>query len=114
MKHPRNPLLHARDAAIAKLPAWTNVVRGSLARYYLTCGKKSCRCHLSKGNRHGPYWYVSVPIGKGRNKSYLLAPSQVSDAKASTAAYKKLWEGLCRISNLNLALLRAGAWRSSR
>jgi len=106
-------LLQTRALAIAGLPAWAEVIRGSLVRYYLTCGKKSCRCHRSRDNRHGPYWYVSVPAGKGRNKSYLVAHAQVADAKRGTAAYKKLWKELCRISDANLALLRAGAWRSN-
>jgi len=42
---------------------------------------------------------------KGRQKRYLLPASEVSRAKRGIAAYKKLWESLCRISEINLALL---------
>lgn len=106
-------LLRDRDAALGSMPAWTEIIRGSLTRYYLACGKASCRCHRSKSDRHGPYWYVSVPMGKGRNKSHLLAAAQVPAAQRATVAYQKLWKELCSISDLNLALLRAGAWRPS-
>jgi hypothetical protein len=106
-----NRLSRARNAALGGMPAWTEIIRGSLTRYYLTCGKASCRCHRSKSDRHGPYWYLSVPTGKGRNKSYLLAAEQVPVVRQATAAYRRLWKALCHISNLNLALLRAGSWR---
>lgn len=106
-------LLRARDAALGNMPAWTEIIRGSLTRYYLTCGKTSCRCHRSKSDRHGPYWYVSVPAGKGRNKSYLLGTAHVPSAQKATVAYQRLWKALCLISDLNLALLRAGEWRSN-
>lgn len=105
-------LSRTRNAALSKLPGWTEIIRGSLTRYYLTCGKASCRCHRSKSERHGPYWYVSVPAGKGRNKSYLLRAEQVPLARQATAAYQRLWKALCLISDLNLALLRAGVWRN--
>lgn len=106
-------LTRARIAAVGRMPRWAEIIRGSIRRSHLTCGKPLCRCHQSPQKRHGPYWYVSVPVGKGRNKSYLLTAAQVPAFKKARAAYQKLWKELCVIGDLNLALLRAGAWRLS-
>ena len=105
-------LTRSRAAAVCRMPRWTEVIRGSIRQSNLTCGKPLCRCHQSPKKRHGPYWYVTVPLGNGRNKSYLLTAAQVPAIKKAKAAYEKLWKELCVIADLNLALLRAGAWRS--
>lgn len=88
------------------VPPLADVIRGTLLRYYLTCGNPDCRCRRNKRNRHGPYWYVAVSYGKGRQRRYLLPANSVARAKRQIAAYARLWEGLCRISELNLDLLR--------
>lgn len=37
-------------------------IPGSIQTMYLRCGKKNCRCHKAKDQRHGPYylWYRRV------------------------------------------------------
>lgn len=104
-------LLALRDHRAARIPPWSAIIRGSLMRYLLTCGNKACRCHKARQYRHGPYWYVSTPRGAGRNRLVLIAAAQAPAARGGIAAYKKLWKSLCRISDFNLALLKAGAWR---
>ena len=99
-------LLTARTKEVAKAPPLVDVIRGTLLRYYLTCGNPDCRCHRSRRRRHGPYWYVGVSYAKGRQRRYLLPTSQVPQAKQGIAAYKKLWEKLCRISEFNLEILK--------
>ena len=99
-------LTASRDREAAKGPPLVEVVRGTLLRCYLTCGNPGCRCHRTPGHRHGPYWYVAVSYAKGRQRRYLLPASQVPRAKRAIAAYRKLWETLCRVSELNLALLK--------
>ena len=94
----------AREAA--KAPRLADVIRGTLLRYTLTCGNPGCRCRRDKRNRHGPYWYVAVSYGKGRQRRYLLPAAHVERARKGIAAYEKLWASLCRISELNLELLR--------
>ena len=89
-------------------PPLQEVIRGTLLRYRLTCGNPRCRCRRHPRYRHGPYWYVAVSYPKGRQKRYLLPATEVARAKRGIAAYKKLWEGLCRISEINLALLKGG------
>ena len=107
MKQP----FRARNRELAKLPPLSAIVRGTLIRYHLTCGNRKCRCHREKRYRHGPYWYVTVSYGKGKRKRYLLPAQQVAKARQAIAAYDRLWRGLCRISEINLALLKAGARR---
>jgi len=99
-------LLQTRDREAAKAPSLAEVIRGTLIRYYLTCGNPGCRCRRSREQRHGPYWYVAASYGGGRQRRYLLATRQVARARRGIAAYKRLWASLCRISELNLALLR--------
>jgi hypothetical protein len=94
------------DREVAKSPPLADVIRGTLQRCYLTCGNSGCRCHRATRNRHGPYWYVAVSYAKGRQRRYLLPVSQVPRAKRGIAAYRRLWERLCRVSELNLALLK--------
>jgi hypothetical protein len=37
-------------------------IPGSIQTMYLRCGKKNCRCHQVKDQRHGPYylWYRRI------------------------------------------------------
>lgn len=106
---PRAPrLASTRSQKIERLPPWEKIIRGSLVRRYLTCGNKGCRCHRSKKKRHGPYWYVGVSYKRGQQKMYLIPAEQAAQAKRGVAAYHRLWKGLCRISEINLALLKAG------
>ena len=96
-----------RDRLIAKLPPWSQLIRGSLVHYYLTCGNPGCRCHRAKRNRHCPYWYVTVSYAAGRQKRYLIPPQKLPMARQGIAAYHRMWKGLDRISELNLALLKS-------
>lgn len=82
------------------------VIRGTLLRYLLTCGKPQCRCHRSARDRHGPYWYVAVSYAGGRQRRYLIPRAHVARARRGIAAYRRLWAGLCRISEINLELFR--------
>ena len=105
----RRRLKQARSRLVAGLPRWNDMIRGTLMRYLLTCGRKNCRCHRSKKDRHGPYWYVAVAYGKGRRqKMILVSPEQRRKAAEGIRAYKALWKKLCRISEINLNLLRRG------
>ena len=100
-------LLISRDREIAKVPPWSRVVRGTLVRYHLTCGKRSCRCHRAKRYRHGPYWYLAVST-QGKKRMALIPSKQVPQIKKGISAYAQLWKRLCRISEINVALLKGG------
>lgn len=99
-------LLEARRREAAKVPPLVEVIRGTLLRYLLRCGKARCRCRRSEIHRHGPYWYVAVSYARGRQRRYLIPAQRVAQAKRGIAAYKRLWAALCRVSELNLELLK--------
>jgi hypothetical protein len=55
-------LLSLRRQETGKLPPWDTIIRGTLLRYRLTCGKPTCRCHRSKQYRHVPYVNSFPPV----------------------------------------------------
>lgn len=96
----------AQKALIKRMPAWEKIIRGSLKKYYLTCGNKGCRCHQSEENKHGPYWYLNVGWAKGKQKMYLIQKNKVNEIKQGTKAYQELWNKLCQVSELNIKIIR--------
>ncbi len=99
-------LKQKRQEIIKQLPAWDGVIRGTLRQYFLTCGKAGCRCQRSKRFRHGPYWYVAVSGRKGKNKMRMFSAKQLPPIRQGIAAYERLWEGLCEISEINMELIK--------
>jgi hypothetical protein len=102
----RSKLINSRMLEIARLPAWYGIIRGTLMRYYRTCGNKGCHCYQSKSRRHGPYWYLSITWQGGKQKLYAIKPEKVAEVRKGIAAYKRLWKSVYRIAELNLALLK--------
>ena len=86
-----------RDDLIAKLPGLTDVLRGSLMKYY----HQGCRCH-PKGS-YGPYWYLSVKMN-GKTKMRKLQDHQVPAVREAIANYKRWWKTCLRIFELNTLL----------
>jgi len=50
------------------------MVSGGLVERFIVCGKAGCRCHT--GERHGPYYYRSVPTARGPRLEYVGKPGQ--------------------------------------
>jgi hypothetical protein len=94
------------EKEIRMMPDWRRIIRGTLMKYYWTCGNKGCHCYRSKKERHGPYWYIVVNFGIGKQKMYLIGKEQIKETREGIKAYKELWESLCRISSMNIELLR--------
>ncbi len=89
---------------IRNLPKWEEIVRGTLMKYYLTCGNKGCRCY--RGEKHGPYWYIAVNFGRRKQKLYKLNKDEVKKAREGIKKYDRLWKELCRIGEINIELMR--------
>lgn len=100
-------LRRSQAMEIARLPAWPEIIRGTLRPYQIPCGRQNCRCRRSKRHHHGPYWYVSISH-EGKTKMVLIPVSQRMRVKRGIAAYHKLWKQLCRISEINLMLVKGG------
>lgn len=92
----------ARAAAIRNLPPWEQIIRGTLIQYRRTCGNRGCHCYRGSRYRHGPYWYLAVSWGRGRQKLYAIPKQLVPEVRRGVAAYKRLWVEAYRIAEINL------------
>jgi len=100
-------LIIARNKVIARMPPWAHLIRGSLMKYHTKCGNRRCRCQASKKYRHGPYNYLVVHKGKGKQRLYLIPPDKLQAVKKGKNAYDVLWDGIVKIAGINLLLLKA-------
>jgi len=95
-----------RQKLINKAPSLKRVIRGTLRKAYSPCGKKNCKC--KKGYLHGPYYYLAVRT-EGKTKMYYLPNNLLKEkVKEGVTQYNKLWKFLCKISEMNIKLLRQG------
>jgi hypothetical protein len=96
-------LKEMRERLIKETPSLKEVIRGSLRKNYLTCGNPRCRCRKEGG--HGPYWYLQVKT-KGKNKMYYLPDEKAKEEiEQGITQYNKLWDILCKTSEINIRLL---------
>ena len=72
MKNRKEQLEKEKKKLLVGLPDCGEIIRGTLMKYYLTCGTKSCHCHSKESRNHGPYWYIAVSYGK-KKKQKLFA-----------------------------------------
>lgn len=97
-------LKRKRDELTKSMPPWKEIIRGTVCKYYLPCGKVGCRCRKKKEFLHGPYYYFSFK-DKGKTRMQLLPQNVREKASYCVKQYEKLWENLCEISKINLKLL---------
>ncbi len=100
--------LRQRKAALLRqLRLPPELLRASCVEQFLTCGKAACSCH--QGQKHGPYYYLTLCLGTGQVRKFLLkAPEQQRQARAGTAAYARFMAGVEEVSQINAELLRRG------
>ena len=97
--------LRQRKQGLAKLlPSVTEILRGSLVERYVTCGNPSCKC--ARGERHGPVWYLTVTLGKGRTTGGIIPVEKVDEVRGWIENYHNLKDHLEKISDINRELLR--------
>lgn len=97
--------LRQRKQGLAKLlPSVTEILRGSLVERYVTCGNPSCKC--ARGERHGPVWYLTVTLGKGRTTGGIIPTEKVDEVRGWIENYYNLKDHLEKISDINRELLR--------
>ena len=97
--------LQQRKQGLAKLlPPVTDILRGSLVERYVTCGSPACKC--ARGERHGPIWYLTVTLGRGRTTGGIVAKESLDQVRGWIENYHKLKEHLEKISEINRELLR--------
>ena len=97
--------LRQRRHGLAKLlPPVTEILRGSLVERYVTCGNPACKC--AKGERHGPIWYLTVTLGRGRTTGGIIPEEKVAEVRGWIENYHKVKDQLEKISEINRELLR--------
>ena len=97
-------LRQRREGLIRVLPPLGEVLRGSLMERYLTCGNPSCKC--SRGDRHGPVWYLSVTLDQTHRAGSTVPADQIEQVRRWIGNYHRVKEHLEKISNINRELLR--------
>jgi uncharacterized protein DUF6788 len=97
--------LRQRRQGLAKLlPPVAETLRGSLVERYVTCGNPACKC--AKGERHGPIWYLTVTLGRGRTTGGIIPEEKVAEVRGWIENYHKVKDHLEKISEINRELLR--------
>jgi len=97
--------LRNRRQGLAKLlPPLQEILRGSLMERYLTCGKPDCRC--TRGERHGPVWYLSVSLDQAHRTGSTVPSYQVEQVRRWIENYHRVKDRLEKISDINRELLR--------
>lgn len=105
MQEPRR-LLDRRQRVRARLPALEEIVRGSVFRRQLRCGKPTCRC--ARGALHRAT-YLSVSFAGGRTVQITVSPALVATARRWVANYQAWWRAIEAVSEINRELLRQRA-----
>jgi len=86
-----------------RLPA--NLIRGSIVERFNKCGKPSCAC--ARGQKHGPFYYLTQCLAVGKVNKFLLKTSTDQDAaRAGTMAFNEFYDGMEELSQINAELLR--------
>jgi len=96
-------LLERRRRLIAGLPPLVEVLRGSVVRRRLRCGKPGCHCATGEGH---PAVYLSVTLAGGRSEQISLPTSLIPRAEQGVANYHAWWEAIEKVSAINRELLR--------
>jgi hypothetical protein len=97
-------LLERREVLASGLPAFAELVRGSLVTRYRRCGKPTCHC--AKGEGHGPAHYLAVTLKPGKTEQILLSEAMLPVARQFLDNYKRWWGAVEKVSAVNRRLLR--------
>mgnify|MGYP001607740547 FL=1 len=96
-------LRQRRDALLASLPPFSEILRGSFFERSVRCGKASCHCASGAGHRRA---YVGVTFAGGHTEQITVPPHLIPLARRWVANYQRWWRAIERISEINRRLLR--------
>ena len=82
------------------------IIRGTLTERYKRCGKAGCKCMSGKG--HGPKYYLTLSIYKGKPDVIYVPVDQVAKVKEYLARHQSFGGALKKICDINRELLRRG------
>ncbi len=97
--------LEAKKAELLKrLPDLKSVLRATLTKRYLTCGRTNCKCR--HGEKHGPFYYLSITLGVGKTKQIQIHPAEIPIARQWIKNHRKTKVVLEQISQINAEILQ--------
>ena len=101
----REAQLRQQRRRIAKgLGAEGEILRGSLIERFTVCSRPGCRC-LEKGEKHGPYLYVSIFDGKQSRQVY-VPRSMHAQVRRWVHNAQRLSEAVGTLSALSVEMIR--------
>jgi len=98
----RQRLEARRDALLAELRGLGNLMRGTVVRTGVQCGRPGCAC--AEGAKH-PKLHFSVNL-EGRTRGCYLGPAREARVAPLLAEYQRAWRLINALTAVNLALLR--------
>ena len=100
----REEQLHRQRHTLAEgMGAGGQILKGSLIERFTVCGRSGCRC--MKGNKHGPYLYVSVFDGKQSRQVY-VPQAMHAEVRAWLKNYQRLSATIGKLSECSVELIR--------
>jgi hypothetical protein len=98
-------LRQRRQRLLHQLQLPPNLIRASIVERFNTCGKPNCAC--ARGEKHGPFYYLTQCLAAGKVNKFLLKTSASQDAaRAAAAAFNDFYDGMEELSQVNAELLR--------
>ncbi len=98
----RQRLEAQRDALLAELRGLGNLMRGTVVRTGVKCGRPGCAC--AQGAKHEKL-HFSVNL-EGRTHGCYLGPEREARVAPLLAEYQRAWRLINALTAVNLALLR--------
>jgi hypothetical protein len=93
-----------RERLLDELHHLPDLMRGKVYERERKCGRASCTC-ASGGPRH-PGLQLTVTL-EGRTRTRYVRQGERAAVEAKLAAYRRLWELVDDLTEVNLALLNA-------
>ena len=97
-------LTQKRERLLDELHHLPDLMRGKVYERERKCGRASCTC-ASGGPRH-PGLQLTVNLG-GRTRTRYVRQGARAAVEAKVAAYRRLWELVDELTEVNLTLLNA-------
>jgi hypothetical protein len=83
-----------------ELMAMDYILRGTINKKYLKCGKKECICHKDSDKLHGPYYLFTKKI-KGKTVGKLYSKKEADFLNVYLKKYNYIIDVIRRISDLS-------------
>jgi hypothetical protein len=96
-------LLKQRGRVLKGLPPLEEVLRGSLLKREIRCGKPRCRCATGSGHI---LLCVTVSIPGGRTQQVTVPPELADTIRGWTLNYRRYWQAIEDVSAINRKLLK--------